>query len=291
MSNAFLAVDWGTTNRRVYRIDAATGAVEETERDDRGILAVPAEGFADEAAQIRARFGDLPMLCAGMVGSNRGWREIPYLPCPADLPTLAAATRWMEDGRTAIVPGISLSQAGRSDVMRGEEVQFFGAVASGMTPADALLCQPGTHCKWARMEEGRLVNFTTAMTGEIFALLKNHSLLASQLGGTVTLDDAFREGLADAARPDLLAQLFAVRAAMLLGQRPLEASASYVSGLLIGSDARARVKAGEEVYLLSDANLGALYSAAIAAAGGTAHLVDSHDAFLAGITALWRTLA
>ena len=90
VSAAFLAVDWGTTNRRVYALDNA-GDVLATERDDRGILAVGRGGFAAEAAAIRDRFGDLPMLCAGMVGSVNGWAEAAYRPCPAGLDDLAAA--------------------------------------------------------------------------------------------------------------------------------------------------------------------------------------------------------
>ena len=66
----FLAVDWGTTNRRVFLIDG--GQVVKTERDDRGVTSV--EDFEAEAVAIRARFGDLPMLLAALGGSNIGWR-------------------------------------------------------------------------------------------------------------------------------------------------------------------------------------------------------------------------
>ena len=284
---AFLAVDWGTTNRRVYAIDAE-GVVIATERDDRGVTSIAPDAFAAEVAGIRARLGDLPILCAGMVGSVRGWVEVPYLACPADLTAIAGALHWVEP-RTAIVPGLSFVQGNRGDVMRGEEVQLLGSVAAGLAPPDALLCQPGTHCKWARMAGGSVAAFGTAMTGELFALLRKHSLLADFLTGEVIDGPAFRDGLAASADATLLNALFGVRASVLLKLRTREDSASYVSGLLIGSDVREQALApGEAVHILADPVLGALYATAIAAMGGRAIAIESQAAFVAGITALWR---
>lgn len=285
-----LAVDWGTTNRRVYAI-AADGRVLATERDDRGILAVGRAGFVGEAAAIRSRFGDLPMLCAGMVGSVSGWVEAAYRPCPTGLDDLAQALTWVERGRTAIVPGVSFVDATRADVMRGEEVQLLGAVAAGIAPGDALLCQPGTHCKWAQMAGGRIASFRTTMTGELFGHLKKHSLLADFMAGDVSDGVAFRDGVAASADRTLLGDLFGARASVLTGRRERGDVAAYVSGLLIGSDVREQAAAaGTNVYLLADPALGALYAAAIEMAGGGAMLIDSHDAFVAGITRLWRLI-
>ena len=165
----FVGVDWGTTNRRVYVVE--DGAVTHTERDDHGVTAVASGGFDAEIAGLRRRFGDLPMLLAGMVGSTAGWQPAPYVPVPAGLDALAANLLWA-DARTAIVPGLSLLDGRRADVMRGEEVQLLGAAAAAMVPADALLVQPGTHCKWVEMERGEVARFTTAMNGELFAMLR-----------------------------------------------------------------------------------------------------------------------
>lgn len=284
---SFLAVDWGTTNRRIYRIE--DGAVVLTGRDDRGVTAV--EDFADEAAAIRARFGDLPMLLAGMVGSNIGWRMAPYVPAPAGVAELAVNLLWIDD-RTAIVPGVSTLEGRRPDVMRGEEVQLLGAVAAGLAPGDALLVQPGTHCKWAQMQGGRIAGFTTAMTGELFALLRTHGLLAAQLQGDVTANTAFREGVEDARRRDLAASLFGIRAAKMLGTRDDIDAAAYASGLLIGSDVAARIDQAPDVdmFILSGPELGALYAAAIEAHGRTAGLIDSQAAFVAGILAIGNVI-
>lgn len=287
---AFLAIDWGTTNRRTYRI-GADGAVEDVQRDDRGVLAILPGEFDAEAEAIRARMGDLPILCAGMAGSNRGWAEAPYASCPAGVEELAALVHWIESGRTAIVPGVKWHDEGRSDVMRGEEVQLLGAVLSGVAPADALLCQPGTHCKWAWMEGGRIARFATAMTGEMFALLKAHSLIGAQMADAVAPRAEFLRGVADAADGALLTRLFGVRAAFVTGASEGQDAASYVSGLLIGSDVRSQVSDGTTVYILADPSLGALYSAAIKAIGGESIILDSHAAFVAGITHIWRSIA
>ncbi|WP_439569588.1 2-dehydro-3-deoxygalactonokinase [Sphingopyxis sp.] len=280
---SFLAVDWGTTNRRVFRIDA--GAVAETERDDRGAASV--EDFPGEVAAIRGRFGDLPMLLAGMVGSTVGWRTVPYALAPAGIEDLAEKLLWIDD-RTAIVPGVACRGDGRADVMRGEEVQLLGAVAAGMVPADAMLAQPGTHCKWATMTGGRIAGFTTAMTGELFALLRRHSLLAATLTTEVELGDAFRGGLAEGARRDLSASLFAIRAASVLGLRGDADAASFASGVLIGADVAARLADSpfDQVHILADPTLGGLYAAAVAAHGREPVVVDSHTAFAEGAIAI-----
>ena len=284
-ATSFVAVDWGTTNRRAYLIEG--GEVVSTERDGMGILGVPAGGFPQEVAALRARFGDRPMVLAGMVGSNRGWVDTGYVPCPATLDVLAASLVAAADG-VWIVPGVSTVASGRGDVMRGEEVQLLGAVAAGLTPGDALLCQPGTHCKWARMRGGVLRGFATAMTGEMFALLRGHALIGSVMAAPVAAGRAFADGVARAGDGDLLAALFGVRPASLLGLRDDSDAASYVSGLLIGSDVYAQVGAGETVYVLADPALGALYAAAMGQVGATAISVDSHAAFVAGITRLWE---
>jgi 2-dehydro-3-deoxygalactonokinase len=285
--NAFIAVDWGTSNRRAFRIEESI--VVASERDDRGAATVGAGEYEAEVAGIRDRLGDLPMLLAGMVGSNIGWRSVPYVAAPAGLPDIAAALDRIDD-RTAIVPGLSYRDGLHADVMRGEEVQLLGAVAAELVPTDALLCQPGTHCKWATVQRGRIERFTTAMTGELFALLRTHGVLSRQLGHPVEPGAAFLEGVAEGAKRDLVASLFAIRARGVLGLADDAHAASFASGLLIGADTAARIEAGTTVHILADPALGALYASAITALGGTSHHIDSQAAFVAGITRI-RDLA
>ena len=172
--------------------------------------------------------------------------------------------------------------------MRGEEVQLLGACLAGLAPDDALLCQPGTHCKWALMADGAIVRFTTAMTGELFAILKAHSLLSSQFGGPEQVGPAFLTGVAEGARRDLAASLFSIRARGLLGQLDDEDAASFASGVLIGADVAARITNGDRVHILADEQLCALYGAAVGALGGDAVIIDSHAAFVAGISRVWE---
>lgn len=280
--NAFLAVDWGTTNRRIYRIEA--GTVTATARDDLGARALRTDQYSGEVVSIRDRFGDLPVLMAGMVGSTLGWAPASYVELPAGLHTLAASLTWMDE-RTAIVPGVA--QRKPADVMRGEEVQLLGATAAGMVPDDALLCQPGTHCKWAELQQGSISGFSTAMTGELFGLLSGHSILAGQLGGAVADSLDFREGVRRGAEHQLQTELFQVRARSLLDQG--QNSAAFVSGLLIGDDAARHLEHGL-VYILADGTLGSLYAAAIAELGGRSLHVDSHAAFVAGIIRIWESI-
>jgi 2-dehydro-3-deoxygalactonokinase len=284
-AEGLIAVDWGTTNRRAWRIDPG-GAVAGEMEDDQGILAVPRDGFHESVAGIRARLGELPMLMAGMIGSNRGWVEAPYVPCPAGLPDLAANLCRIEGERAAIVPGVALTEEGAADVMRGEEVQILGAYAEGWIGPDAALCHPGTHNKWVRLADGRIAAFRTVMTGEIFNLLKEHSILADLLTGAAEPGPAFEAGVRHGLeRDDLTAELFSVRARALLGRAPREEAGAYVSGLLIGADLKIGLRlAGDgEIVAMGRPELTGLFVAALAVAGRPARAVDGEKAFLAGI--------
>jgi len=289
-----IAVDWGTTNRRGYLLGADGRLLDETE-DDKGILSIEAGGFPVAVEELRERLGDLPMLLAGMVGSNRGWIEAPYVPCPASGDELAAHIVWAEEGRTAIVPGLSFLNDRRADVMRGEEVQIFGALAAGTIAADSLVCHPGTHNKWVTLEGGRVTRFRTVMTGELFSLLKEHSILSDLLQASeVEAGSAFEAGvLHGLSDEDLTAELFSVRARVLLGQAERCEAASHASGLLIGADLRTGLRhapEGGEIVVMGRPELTALYAAALKAAGWTTREIDGEEAFLAGARALAEAL-
>lgn len=285
----YIAVDWGTTNRRAWLIKSNGDVVAEF-KDHLGLMSVPAGGFDAAAEEIRHQLGDYPMLLAGMVGSDKGWRQAGYVPCPADARSLAASVLWVETTRTGIIPGVCQIE-GHADVMRGEEVQVIGAQAIAELSPDARICHPGTHSKWIQLKHGHIIAFQTAMTGEIFSLLKSHSILAAQMDGDVTDNAAFQAGLNDARDGfSLLSALFAVRARYLLQTLPL-ADASYASGLLIGSDVQAGLKGAEantHVTLIGRPDLCQLYASAIAGAGHTSNFVDGSAAFRAGIGSIIR---
>jgi 2-dehydro-3-deoxygalactonokinase len=283
-AEGFIAVDWGTTNRRAYLIDGDGRCAQEFE-DARGVLSVPADGFPAAVAEIRARLGDRPLLLAGMIGSNRGWIEAPYVPCPAGLDDLARNLAWAGE-REAIVPGVSYVGRGRADVMRGEEVQLLGGVAAGMINPEGFVCHPGTHNKWALLRHGRIQVFGTVMTGELFNLLKEHSILADLLQGPVEVNEAFKRGVRHAMeRERLPADLFGVRAGVLLGQTSKDDAPSYTSGLLIGTDVRIGLTwpVGVRIAIIGRPELTRLYAAALAVAGREAVELDGEQCFLAGI--------
>jgi 2-dehydro-3-deoxygalactonokinase len=283
-ADGFIAVDWGTTNRRAYLIDPSGKRTDEFE-DAKGVLSIADGGFPAAVAEIRERLGDKPLLLAGMIGSNRGWKDAPYVPCPCGIDDLVEKLVWAGD-REAIVPGVSYIGQGRADVMRGEEVQLLGALAAGMVGSDGLVCHPGTHNKWTVLHNSRIQSFQTVMTGEIFSLLREHSILADLLKGAVETDDAFRGAAHHAIFNEALpAELFSVRASVLLGKMKKEDAASYASGLLIGTDVRIglAVPTGAQVMVMGRPKLTKLYSAALKEANRETVELDGEQCFLAGI--------
>jgi 2-dehydro-3-deoxygalactonokinase len=227
-----------------------------------------------------------------MVGSNRGWVEAPYVSCPAGLDEIVAQLVRPGD-REAIVPGMSFLDEHRADVMRGEEVQLLGAAAAGLVDPDALVCHPGTHNKWTVLRGGKVESFRTVMTGELFSLLKEHSILADLLQGEVRANDTFREAANYAIHHEAVpAELFAVRARVLLGQATEEDAASWTSGLLIGTDVRIGLAqaAAEQVVVMGKPELTALYAAAIGEAKREAVELDGERCFLAGVAEIAKRI-
>jgi 2-dehydro-3-deoxygalactonokinase len=283
---AYLAVDWGTTNRRAYAV-AADGTVVDSLQDDRGVLTLGPDDYPDAVAILRERLGAFEVVAGGMIGSSRGWREVPYVNAPATLEHLASASPEVAPG-FRIVPGVALKDSKRPDVMRGEEIQVLGAICTGAAPPTALFCQPGTHNKWIETVGGAIATFTTVMTGEIFALLRAHGVLAGMLDAPVADGGAFRRGLRRGiASQNLAATLFEVRAGVLLDRLAPADAAAYASGILIGADVATREDlAKRPVHLLGGGSLATLYAVAIAEAGGTPVVVP--DGFTtAGIHAIW----
>ncbi len=291
-AEGFIAVDWGTTNRRAYFLDSSGKCVAEFE-DHKGVLSVADTGFPAAVAEIRQRLGDHPLLLAGMIGSNRGWKEAPYVPAPAGIEDLARALVFAGE-REAIVPGVSYLGNGRADVMRGEEVQLLGAVAAGLVDPTGLVCHPGTHNKWATLSNSKITEFRTAMTGELFSILKEHSILSDLMQGPVEPNDVFKGAALHAINDEaLLADLFAVRARVLLNQAKKEDAASYASGLLIGADVRIGLSTptGARIAAIGRPELTRLYAAAIGETGRDVVELDGEQCFLAGIEEIAKRIS
>jgi 2-dehydro-3-deoxygalactonokinase len=252
-----IGLDWGTSRLRAMLFDG-DGAVHETRSRAWGIRHLPEGGFDAALSSICAGWPNAPVLAAGMVGSRQGWREVGYVDTPADIDALAAGivdVRSADGQRVGIVPGVR--DATSRDVMRGEETQVIGALALRPELAGHVrLLLPGTHSKWIEVRDGRIVRVATMMTGELYAVLREHSILGAGVPDTTGsgLDtDAFDAGVRaarDSAAAGALTKLFSTRALMLDGQLALEAVADYLSGLLIGEELRAGLASG---WLLADA--------------------------------------
>ena len=289
MNQPFIAVDWGTTNRRIFHI-LADGSVTARSSDDRGVLG--ARDFPAEIATLRGAAGDLPLLLAGMIGSNRGWVEVPYAPAPAGLAEITAKTVRVADG-VHIVPGVVFNDAVRPDVMRGEETQILGALALGAI-GDGLVCLPGTHSKWVEIEAGQIVRFRSIMTGDLLAALKTRSILSDLLAHEPACDAVFAEGVDHSLEsPDLTAELFTTRARVLTGAMTAADAASRISGLLIGTDVRTGLghRRADVVPLIGTTALCERFALALQRAGRESVVIDGEAAFVAGARAIMAGLA
>lgn len=288
MAGHFIAVDWGTSNRRVFDI-GADGAVLASRQDDRGIFADGDRAAA--VAALKAEADGAPLLLTGMIGSNRGWQEVPYAEAPAGLAAITAATVQHQPG-VYITPGVILDDPARPDIMRGEEVQLLGALALGQA-GDGLVCHPGTHSKWVEVEDGEIARFRTVMTGDLFAALQARSILSDILAHAPGIDDAFIAGVDHALdTPDLAAELFSARARVVTGRMTPADAASRISGLLIGGDVRIGLGRGraDVVPLIGSADLCARFQLALERAGRESVVIDGHAAFVAGAHAIMGRL-
>lgn len=259
--SGLIALDWGTTRLRAYRFDAQ-GAVVDTRSRGWGVRQLPHGGFEAALRDICEGWPDAPRLACGMVGSRNGWMEVPYVELPADIDRLSSGVRTIRMAQGAalhIVPGLHDGQA--PDVMRGEETQVFGAL--GQQPERApfsIWILPGTHSKWVSVQDGRITAFRTAMTGELYALLREHSILGAGIGEAVQSTDAFERGVCaarDSGSQGALSRLFATRALMLDGALAPGEVPDYLSGLLIGEEFRAnlallRELPGESLQLIGE---------------------------------------
>jgi 2-dehydro-3-deoxygalactonokinase len=266
-----IAIDWGLSSFRAWRLGAG-GAIAATLAAPRGIRGIPPDGFAAALDDLLAPWpgaaGEAVLLC-GMIGSRLGWAEAPYAPCPARAQDVAAALLPVP-GRAGcfIVPGLSCRNDGVADVMRGEETQILGLLPA-LGPGGHTLCLPGTHSKWAVVEDGAILSFRTAMTGELFGLMRTHSTLAPVMPEGQDDDEAaFAAGVARAGEAGGLPHhLFGLRAAALLGDRRPESLPAFLSGLLIGHEIRALAPHAGRVHIVGAPGLTARYARALSLIG------------------------
>jgi 2-dehydro-3-deoxygalactonokinase len=282
-----IVVDWGSSNFRAYRFDSE-GGISDRHQAEAGILTVR-DGAFEEVLEREIGGWIEPrseILLSGMITSRNGWVETPYLEPPATLQGLkekALERRARSGARLLFLPGVC-NRVPQPDVMRGEEIQVFG---TSKPDEDALIVLPGTHSKWVSVERGAITRFSTFLTGEMFALLRQHSIIGRLIPAGVAPErhEAFRAGVAfgfSGGGGGLLNDVFTVRAGALLGAFPPDDIAERLSGLLIGEEIRAGLASsavtGLMPRLVGEAALVARYRVAFETLGLPCELGPDHAA-------------
>ena len=292
---AWIAVDWGTSKLRAWAMNSA-GGVLAAASSDAGMGTLTREGFEPALLALVAPWlaAHTPVIACGMVGARQGWVEAAYLttPClPLDTDHLTQAP--CKDPRLTvrIIPGIK--QNAPADVMRGEETQIAGYIAQN-PDFDGVLCLPGTHTKWAHISAGEVVSFQTFMTGEMFALLSDLSVLRHSLTEPGWDDAAFAEALNDAiSRPErMAARRVSLRAETLIAGLTPATVRARLSGTLIGAElAAARPYwLGQSITVIGAGGIAKLYADSMTAQGAPAKIADGDTMTLAGLTAAYNRL-
>jgi 2-dehydro-3-deoxygalactonokinase len=293
----FIGVDWGTSNARFLLVSAKGSVIDH--RTGPGIGQIDgASAIENLCFKTVADWLDdsphLPIIMAGMVGSNIGWHMAGYADTPATLNDVATAMFTFDARGThfSIAPGLStIRNDGLPDVMRGEEVQIFGSISDD----EALVCLPGTHSKWAQVAKGSVTAFHTAPTGEFLDIIGRHSILLNPKRPVAAMPDAaFLEGVhvASDSIMGLESLLFTVRSCQIAGSLKPEDADSYLAGLTIGAE----VKSALALYgtqsaataLVGSHQLTALYAAALSCFGIAATQTDGDAASLSGLIKLYH---
>ncbi|WP_409309470.1 2-dehydro-3-deoxygalactonokinase [Pectobacterium sp. B1J-3] len=296
MNDSYIAVDWGSTNLRawLYRDGVCIDRVQSEAGVTRLQGQTPQQVFQNTLGPWQQY--NVPIVMAGMIGSNAGWLSVPYLPCPTRLTNVAHQLTRVEAANPLsawIVPGLSIETSDNCNVMRGEETQLIGAYRESPS---SLYLMPGTHSKWVRADGDRVVDFRTVMTGELHHLLMTQSLIGVGLSEQQCSPQAFQQGLILGFSDDnIIRCLFETRAAHVLGRLDKSAVSDWLSGVLIGNEIsqmqrQYQVAAGESVTLIGSPSLTARYEQALQKAGLRWQLLDGDRAFQAGIRSIVNEL-
>ena len=299
MTADWIAVDWGTSNVRAWRI-GGEGDVVSSDSSDKGMAQLEPQEF--EAALLELVGGWLntdrrtEVLICGMAGAKTGWVEAPYrsAPCPPLARGETASPR-VRDPRLeiCIAPGIKTDNPGY-DVMRGEEIQVAGYLA-GSPGFEGVLCMPGTHTKWVHVKDGEIVSFRTYMSGELFMILSRHSVLGACLAEDGWNESEFLRTVDTVlSRPESLAsQLFGIRAASLIADLPPADATARLSGCLVGAEIAAAKQywLGRSLVIVGAERIARAYLSALTQVGAQPATADSAQVTLAGFAALKRLRA
>jgi len=297
----YVAIDWGTSSFRLWLMDAA-GSICGERRSDEGMTAAAKAGFAAVLQSHLDALGasaDLPVVICGMAGARQGWVEAGYVDTPAQLSDVLgrAVVVGGQARDVRILPGIAQRDATVPDVMRGEETQLLGAL--GGAAADADVCMPGTHSKWVRVRGGTVERFATYMTGELFSVVSQETILSHAVAGAEEAEDlgAFKSAVVAAFDTPALAAnlLFQVRSSQLLYGGSASAARERISGTLIGLELAAGLagdRPGSGITLVASGRLQRMYQLAFETLSVPVRSIDAEEAVRRGLavaaTSIWK---
>ncbi len=297
----WIAVDWGTTNLRVWAMDA-NGAIIHQNGSNRGMASLAVDEFEEALLELISPYLEtkmeesekLPVICCGMVGSRQGWVEAPYLSVPLSPQADQKASKpVVKDPRIEVFVLPGLKQLPDADVMRGEETQIAGFMQAN-PEFDGVVCLPGTHTKWAQLRKNEIRSFETCMTGELFALLSEKSVLRHCVEGEGFDERAFIEAVRHTVENpnDLSKNLFRVRASSLVSDVNSAAARGRLSGLLIGAELASTKDywQGHDVVLIGAQKLSSLYQLALRELGRTSRIESVDEMTLLGLQSAYHSL-
>lgn len=293
MKANYIAIDWGSTNLRAWWYEA--GECRAHRSSSAGITQLQGETPAAVFSKITEGWPtqNIPVVMAGMVGSNIGWKTAPYLPCPIRFDEISNHLITIDE-RYSIIPGLSVQHVGNNNVLRGEETQLIGA--HQLQPS-SLYIMPGTHCKWVQADSRQIYDFRTVMTGELHHLLLTSSLIGAGLPPQRENDEIFKKGLERGIETSIpLSELFEVRAGYLLGHLDVATISEYLSGLLIGHEIISMMQylqssPPQSITIVGNPGLSKRYLYALKSLGYPAQKVDGDQAFQIGIRSIVDAMA
>ncbi|WP_086930428.1 2-dehydro-3-deoxygalactonokinase [Agarilytica rhodophyticola] len=290
-----LAIDWGSSKFRAFLLDENYRVLESIETYE-GVLhsqQTPRDIFYKHCQPWLSEYPDLIVLMSGSVGGNLGWINTHYIPCPLTIDDLVHQAVDVEtpfNTTIKIIPGVSgKSPSGIHDVMRGEEVQIFGAL-SLINKSGGLVCLPGTHCKWVNTSANRIIDLTSFMSGELYQIACEKSSISNIINHSEFDQHSFLEGISTVDKQGgFLHHLFSARANSLVGSNQYKSVSSYVSGVIIGSEIKAALKIFDNfshLILVCNKSLAVNYLCAFEHYGISAQNITSEEAFVAGVSAI-----
>lgn len=294
----FIAVDWGTSNLRLWAIDHNDEVVCKR-TSDQGMSVLSADEFETVLVglieDLLSNNEIMPIIVCGMAGSKSGWMEAPYESVPVSLSEhKGIVSPKTKDHRISvkILPGLKQNQP--EDVMRGEETQIAGFLKC-YPDYSGCLCLPGTHTKWVLIEKGSVTSFQTSMAGELFNILNHHSILRLTLDSSKWDEQEFiNSAQRIMVEPALLLpMLFRIRARTLVLEKISTPTEAVLSGLLIGSDVSSSKAYWENksVFILGEDKLAKLYAHTLLTQNIDVRIFNVEKASLNGLISAYKILS